>query len=521
MDALRVALLVLFLTGPFSFTKAQVASTSDVQPGCPVLPRFLTKERVKGRTPLNVFTEELAADLSNVSLRLLAFAAERSSAKQDELAQGFPDTDAGRSGRQTVEAFRLYEQLQFDKGLEKLDAALRLDPCNAWALFAIAQHDQVLGLQAQAFAALEAAHKIAPDYDEITAMRAEYLTDRERLSTLQHVIETSAFLQTDMQRKAAEALLLADMHRPHGACKQQAGGRSTSLPFFLVRQDVEVKKGFEQLAIRIAVNGKLRRMLVDTTASGVMLTEPGAKGAGLAIDKATHFAHASEVKIGDFTFQDCDIQLVRLGDAGGSFDGILGIDALRSYLIALDFGGLKLSLSPLPVSPMKTATPYLETAELSQVERDSTGVYAVDAYRPASMRNWTSFAFAEHFLLVPLKIDGGKAASGVLMTSLERSILMRSAVPPSIYLDALGYPWIPGIFIRWNPRQIDLFQAKDLSVHFAGLQLSLGRALIGSDPKKVLPAGIVGIIGLDYLKHLSVTIDMRDHLITARLSQPS
>jgi hypothetical protein len=521
LKCLNSVLFLAVFAAPLIQSACQIPSGLANRSSCATQKSALARASTKGKDADKFFDEELAADPLNVPLRLEAVeSATQPTDRVSTLAAGFPDTAPGRSARETVRAMRLFDRMSIEDGDTALNVAYAMDPCNVTALNMLAEHDQARGLSAQAFNELGLAHTISPGRWDTTKLWAEYLSDRDRMEVLHQLIASSALYQTDVQRQYALAALGRDMRRPPGFCKKQDANISTAIPFFLVRQNPNVHEGTEQLAVRMTFNGKQRRMLLDTAASGVMLTDTGARGANLKINQASRFAHADNVQVGDFRFGDCDIQLIRLGDISGSLDGIIGIDAFKSFLLTLNFGGGLLQLSALPDAPTDLVAPYLETADLPRVQRDEHGSHPVDAYVPTSMKTWTPFIFEQYHVAIPVTIDRGQTGWAFMMTTMEHSMIVRPMLPADMSLDSIRLSYIRGLFTNWDTEKIDLFRSGPIAMHFAGLHLSLPTLLVGDDPKHPAPDGLAGVIGLDCLRHISVSINMRDQLMHAAPGRP-
>ena len=133
--------------------------------------------------------------------------------------------------------------------------------------------------------------------------------------------------------------------------------------------------------VQAAFNGsKTRTLLLDTGASGILLSERVAQDAGIRLVAKTYvggigsqgrrkayFGVADRIRIGNLEFRDCAVTVTP-----GQYvprDGLIGADFFSRFLIALDLPGLTLRLDSYPEAQAIADDPQL----LWQHDRKLTG----------------------------------------------------------------------------------------------------------------------------------------------------
>ena len=124
------------------------------------------------------------------------------------------------------------------------------------------------------------------------------------------------------------------------------------------------------------VNGKRRRLEIDTGASGLTLSRSAAAGLGLTRERqiesfgvgdngnvTTSIAHVESVRIGNLEFRNCAVDILEQRKAL-DIDGLIGGDVFSKYLLTLDYPKLQMRLNQLPPRPdEKRAAGGLETEQ--------------------------------------------------------------------------------------------------------------------------------------------------------------
>jgi tetratricopeptide (TPR) repeat protein len=124
--------------------------------------------------------------------------------------------------------------------------------------------------------------------------------------------------------------------------------------------DPEHLRGY---GLSVALNGHKSPLLLDTGASGILVSRSVAEQAGISKiteekilgigDQGSRNAYvgiADSIKIGELEFQNCQVNVMESRSVAGEY-GLIGTDVFQDFLVDLDFPDEKLKLSQLPQRP--------------------------------------------------------------------------------------------------------------------------------------------------------------------------
>jgi predicted aspartyl protease len=256
--------------------------------------------------------------------------------------------------------------------------------------------------------------------------------------------------------------------------------------------------------LAVMVNGKPARLVLDTGASGIVMSHPAAERVGLArVAGATvrgigdnskmtggYRAIADRFQIGDVEYRDAAISVADQSFVGIE-DGLIGSNVLAEFLITLDFAGGKLRLSPLPGHkpgeefPDRAVTPVMESA---------TRV----------------FRFG-HLLLVPARVGNAANRLFVLDTGAASTLISYELAAAVGNVNRDDKMAVRGL----NGRVGDVYQTGNLVLEFAGFEQK-NQGMTAFDTWELshrLGTEISGFLGLPVLDLFTLTIDYRDGLV--------
>ena len=268
-------------------------------------------------------------------------------------------------------------------------------------------------------------------------------------------------------------------------------------------------RGFENAThtrtygLEVLVNGSPVKLVLDTGASGIVMSRGAAERAGLSrLTDATvagigdnakgaggYRAIAEHFRIGDVEYRDALISVTQQGMEGIE-DGLIGSNVFSEFLIRLDFAGGSLRLDPLPgYRPGDGFQDRVESPEM----RDAARV----------------FRFG-HILLVPVRA-GSRDGLFVLDTGAARTMMsydLASEVSKLNHDDQLTIHGMSG-------KVGDVYQTGNLVLEFAGFaQKNLAVTAIDTwELSHRLGTEISGFLGLPVLDLFTLTIDYRDGLV--------
>lgn len=246
---------------------------------------------------------------------------------------------------------------------EKLyKAALKLKAENARASYGLCRVFRAASLYHSARLLCLGAHELDPDDALITLAFTNYLVGDKRreflpgfmqshpwfFGHLEQVTETNSDLRGELQQRKPFEL--------------DGARQEVTLPLTYLRDGPRITGIGIQVSLQ---GGKSLRLLLDTGASGMLLTQTAIDKAGLNHvgsfdvhgigDKGARnafLAVADTCSIGTLQYKTCVIRATA-GKKGlvNAEDGLLGTDFFSDYLITIDFQRLTLHLAPLPERP--------------------------------------------------------------------------------------------------------------------------------------------------------------------------
>jgi tetratricopeptide (TPR) repeat protein len=255
--------------------------------------------------------------------------------------------------------------------------------------------------------------------------------------------------------------------------------------------------------LEVLVNGSPVKLVLDTGASGIVMSRPAAERAGLArLADATvrgigddakgtagYRALAEHFRIGDVEYRDALISVAEQNMVGIE-DGLIGSNVFSEFLITLDFGGGRLRLDPLPgYRPGGEPEDRVEIPEM----RDAARV----------------FRFG-HILLAPVRVSSREGLF-VLDTGAASSMMSYDLAAEVSKLAHDDKNVLRGL----SGKVGDVYQTGNVVLEFAGFaQRNLAMTAIDTwELSHRLGTEISGFLGLPVLDLFTLTIDYRDGLV--------
>jgi len=274
-----------------------------------------------------------------------------------------------------------------------------------------------------------------------------------------------------------------------------------------INGDVEFVGGFH---LDGYINGKRKRLEIDTGASGLVLSRSAAAGLGLTMeqhymsrgigdrgDVSTGMAHVDSVKIGDVEFKNCTVEALEKATAL-DIDGLIGGDFFDKFVLTLDFPKSEVRLDPLPARPDDPKT-------------DGAGPVAHNRYVAPEMKDWTKIYRVGHDLLLPVSIGDAKDRLFLVDTGSSLMFISPTAARAVTHLSGESRYEIHGISGKVNK----VGTADHFDLIFAHMKLpvedmqSIDMTRISHDNG----VEVSGFMGASLLHMLTVHIDYRDNLM--------
>jgi predicted aspartyl protease len=431
-------------------------------------------------------------------------------------------------------------EVRYRRG-EVLEAAniynqsLSIDPCSARTRYDVYRFKRLYGELASAQKALNSAHQLAPNDPIIqrawNISQSVPLTPDQQIASLKDRIANGKL--TREQVADTENEIKAIQANQSTSCELVNHAESAKIPLYL-SNPYGVDLTPSRSGIDLSLNGKKRRFLVDTGASGINISSNAVKALGLTPEANTYaygigdsgyrtgfIAHIAELKIGNLEFHNCKINVFQSkpGISEDEFDGgLVGADVFSNFIVTLDFPGRELRLSPLPKRPGDTQTTLALQTAGQETEEDSDGgplsiaQRARDRFIAPEMAKWTKFYRYGHDIILPTSI--GKAPSKLFIVDTGAASTLISPEAASEVTHVGGADSSMNLHgISGEVRGVR--GTDDLIIAFAGVSQKQSGGLTSIDTSRFSQGSgveISGFIGFPALSELVIQIDYRDNL---------
>ncbi len=284
--------------------------------------------------------------------------------------------------------------------------------------------------------------------------------------------------------------------------------------------------GIAGWTVRLKLNGHDTRVLVDTGASGLLVSKKAAARANLTAIAYSEFrglsdkrplqgnwALASSIKLGELEFRDCMIKIANAKD--NRADGYIGPDIFSDYLVALDFPGKQVKLSSLPKRRKKPEIPLRisegEPAPNRQNVQQNGDNAGAKQYSLPEMQSWIPVSRASHLLLISASINDSPPELFIIDTGAAQSSISLQAASGRVNVRQDHFS-----FLRTFNGTIEKFWwGGKVKLSFARFEQHRRNVLVIDTSKLSKDIGIEvsGFLGADTLGQMMLSIDYRDRLV--------
>jgi tetratricopeptide (TPR) repeat protein len=391
------------------------------------------------------------------------------------------------------------------------------------------------------------AHDLDSSDPDIRKMWMRILSTDARLQSLEdYLSQPSTSDDDDTRRRLREqaSFLKASLIARSARCRPVSD--VTAIKTTLT--SVSLGNGVTASGLDVEIDGKSARLLLDTGASGILISSKLAAQAGLKTvsdiqisgigdrpDSPAHLAYANAVRIGDMQFSNCPVEVADRVPA--TSDGIIGTDVFSQFLIDLDFPNSRLQLSELPRRPGEARSkPSLnlgadnptaaeetnssagaaskQSPEAATI--NSTGAQAEDRYVAPEMHNYVQAFRIDHMLLVPTKINEGAKKLFLIDTGA-----FDNTITPNAAKEVTKVHRAPRRDVRgMNGEVKKVYVADRVTLDFGHLRQTVPD-MIAFDMSRISRQSgveISGTLGMVMLTMLHVRLDYRDALVDFQYS---
>lgn len=409
------------------------------------------------------------------------------------------------------------------------NTAFKLDPCNGVTHYDMYLFFDLSGSHAAAQKRLEIAHTMSPLNPEITERwqrsHAAPMTPPEQIASLKKKLEDSTLTQ-DKKDGIAEAIKGIETEEK-GDCRLVTPVTEAKFPMQPISYGANyTPQNMYAVGLDVELNGKKKRLEIDTGASGLLITRAAAKSAGLVPELETreggigdqgmaqaYVTHVDDIKIGNMEFKNCQLGVLeRDSDLMENTDGLIGPDVFRDYVVTLDIPMREVRLGPLPKRPDEAAA---KPASLN-TSSDSGAIASIaerakDRYIAPEMKDWTPIFRSNHFLIFPTVIGKAPVKLFVMDTGASSGMITPEAAREVTKVSADASTRIYGV--SGNVKKVLI--ADFVQITFASVS-QLVQGMSTYDNESLSDASgveISGLIGFPTLRELIISIDYRDNLV--------
>ena len=386
---------------------------------------------------------------------------------------------------------------------------------------------------------IDEAHRLDPTDPEIRKVWIGKLSGTERIKYLEEYLagDTNDDAETRAGMQHYLEYLRARAKDPRGTCHLVSQTTTTETNLVRLMVDPVRIRGY---GLSVLVNGDKSKLLLDTGASGIVLSRNLAERAGVTRladadirgvgDKGSRSGYrglASSLKIGDLEFRDCPVEVLEQRSVTGE-DGLIGADVFSAFLVDIDFPHEKLHLSELPKRPDETTSKI--TLQTEREDSNTSGEMAAeksavaptksaspppsgpqDRYIAPEMKSYTQVYRFGHDLLVPTFISDTPAKLFLIDTGGFSNMISPEAASEVTKVHDNPNQTIHGI----SGSVKNVYSADKAVLQFGHLRQE-NQNLTSFDLSHISDAigtETSGILGFAMLRMLDVKIDYRDGLI--------
>ena len=440
----------------------------------------------------------------------------------------------------------LFRQGEIPEAGTLFSEVMVLVPPNARAYLGAARVAEASAMYAREQILIKRAHEIDAADPDIKKMWMRTQSVPDRIKSLEDYLAQPSNDDADTRRTLSESLelLKASQPDPLGGCRASSDVKSTETTLVQLQTSGRGSQGF---AVEVTINGQASKLLLDTGASGIVVSRKLASQAGLKRvsdilvtgigdkpDSKGRIASANSIRIGDLEFHNCQVEVVDNLSAGE--DGLVGADVFSEFLIELDFPSSRLRLSQLPPRPgdmpskASLTTSHEEPATEPEAKPDPSADAAQPVARPQASRYNDRYIAPEmhsyvqifrigHMLLVPTKINEGPEKLFLLDTGA-----FDNTITPDAAQEVTKVHRAPRVDVHGLSGDVKkVYVAHQVTLDFGHLRQTVPD-MVSFDMSRVSRnAGteVSGTLGLVMLRLLKIRLDYRDALADFQYTKPT
>jgi tetratricopeptide (TPR) repeat protein len=410
---------------------------------------------------------------------------------------------------------------------------------NARAYLGIARVRLAISLYKSAWTMIDKAHALDPSDPDISRLWTARLSTADRIKYLEGYLAGENNEDADSLSAMRQYLeyLKARTKDARRSCHLVSKVSATETPLLRLLRDPQHLRGY---GLAVDVNGHGSRLLLDTGASGILISRGIAEKAGVTRlsnaeisgigdkgGKDGYAAIADSLKIGDLEFQGCTVHVLEQRSVVGE-DGLIGADVFSSFLVDIDFPNEKLRLSELPKRPDDaSANLSLQTdnedsgSQNEDASKTTDGASAKadkpkhtgpqDRYIAPEMKSYSPVFRFGHMLLVPTSI--GDVAGKLFLLD---SGAFTNHITPAAAREVTKVHGDSRVTIKGLSGSVKNVYSADKAVLQFGHLRQENQDMLAFDFTRIsdnIGTEISGTLGFTLLRFLDIKLDYRDGLV--------
>jgi predicted aspartyl protease len=417
---------------------------------------------------------------------------------------------------------------EVDAAATAFNQSIHLDICNGITHYDMYRFFNLNGMYFTAQRRLDSAHTLAPNNQRIKqrwhASHETPMTPQETLAALQYRLENPSL--TADEKDGIQAAIAGIQANEKGDCRLVSPVTDAKVPIAPIAVGAAISSDDMRAAgLDVLINGKRKRLEIDTGASGLLLTRAVAKSAGLVPElqtKATGIGdqgaaaafvtHVDSIRIGAMEFKNCMVNvLAQNRSVLDNTDGLIGPDVFRNFVVTLDIPGREFRLGPLPPRPGDSVAQPTSLTTSDENLPQTIADQARDRYVAPEMKDWTPVFRSGHFLIFPTMIGDAPVKLFIMDTGAEWGMISPAAAREVTHVSGDAYTRIQGV----SGEVKNVLVADKVGITFANVRQVLPGMTSYDSRILGLPGGveISGLIGFSTLRELILSIDYRDSLV--------
>jgi len=402
----------------------------------------------------------------------------------------------------------------------------------ARAYLGLARVQRAISMNKSARSMIEMAHELDPTDRDIAKFWMGTLGRSRQIKYLQEYLASENNDDEDTKKRLRQTLsyLEAIAQRTAGGCRLVNAITDAEIPLIHLPADFS---RFRAFGLNVELNGQKSKLLLDTGASGILISRTQAEKAGLTrvsdMDlsgigdqgaPAGYVTIASSIKIGPMEFQNCEVRVIDQRSISRG-DGLIGSDVFASFLVDLDFPRGTLRLNALPKRPDDAAKPPELQTDATEERKGSDSVTepaagsekpakprpgAQDRYIAPQMQSYTKvYRFANSLLVPTLVGNESESKLFLLDTGAFDNMITRDAAGEVTRLRGDHGTRIQGL----NGSVDQVYRADKALIRFGHLQQH-DQDLVALDLSHTsdqIGTEVSGMLGFVMLRLLEIKID--------------